>query len=56
MQLVKTEQKEYALFFCSLGGALLVEIFEPDLFGTPQLETTDCETLRLVITSKTDKA
>ena len=53
---MKTEQKEYALFFRSLGGALLVEIFEPDLFGTPQLETTDCETLRLVITSKTDKA
>ena len=48
--------KRACLIFRSLGGALLVEIFEPDSFGTPQLETTDCETLRLVITSKTDKA
>ena len=54
-QLSKTEEKRGCLIFRSLGEVLLAEDFELDIFGIPQLETVDCETLHL-FTSKTDKA
>ena len=51
-QLSKTEEKEDALFSVPWEKS---DIFESDIFGFPQLETVDCETLHL-FTSKTDKA
>ena len=53
---METEEKEHALFSVPWEeSSLAAEDFEPDIFGFPQLETVDCETLHL-FTSKTDKA
>ena len=51
----ENRRKRGCLIFRSLGEVLLVEDFESDIFGIPQVETVDCETLHL-FTSKTDKA
>ena len=46
-QLVKTEEKERALFSIPWEESPLQRDFEPDIFGILQLETVDCETLHL---------
>ena len=51
----ENRRKRGCLIFRSVGEVLLAEDFESDIFGFPQLETVDCETLHL-FTSKTDKA
>ena len=51
----ENRRKRGCLIFRSVGEVLLAEDFESDIFGIPQLETVDCETLHL-FTSKTDKA
>jgi len=54
-QLVKTEEKENALFSVPWEESPLAEDFETDIFSILRLETVDCEILHL-FTSKTDKA
>ena len=51
----ENRRKRGCLIFRSVGEVLLAEDFELDIFGIPQLEAVDCETLHL-FTSKTDKA
>ena len=54
-QLVITKEKEHALFSVLWEEPPLLRTLSRTLFGIPQLETVDCETLHL-FTSKTDKA
>ena len=46
-QLVKTEEKERALFSIPWEESPFAKDFEPDIFGILQLETVDFETLHL---------